>query len=81
MQINIGQLDEQGIYNGASTTYALSGYVRSMARASRPMPALLGRASRPAACREMGAGRSVLRAEALCGVRKRRAARKSERAA
>ena len=33
MQINIGHLDENGIYNGQTTTYALSGFVRGMARA------------------------------------------------
>ena len=29
VQINIGHLDESGIYNGKMTTYALSGYVRA----------------------------------------------------
>lgn len=34
VQINIGHLDEQGIYNGQTTTFAVSGFVRSMASAS-----------------------------------------------
>ena len=33
VQINIGHLDEQGIYNGQTTTYALCGFVRGMVRA------------------------------------------------
>lgn len=31
VQLNIGHLDEQGIYNGQFTTFAISGFVRSMA--------------------------------------------------
>jgi small subunit ribosomal protein S21e len=32
IQINIGHLDEQGIYTNQFTTFALSGFVRSMVR-------------------------------------------------
>ncbi|KMT13948.1 hypothetical protein BVRB_4g077850 [Beta vulgaris subsp. vulgaris] len=29
VQINIGHLDDRGVYNGAATTFALSGFVRA----------------------------------------------------
>ncbi|CAN6292113.1 unnamed protein product [Urochloa humidicola] len=31
VQINIGHLDENGLYNGQFTTFALSGFVRAQA--------------------------------------------------
>ncbi|KAF9381994.1 40S ribosomal protein S21, partial [Mortierella sp. AD011] len=33
VQINIGDVDENGRYTGSFTTYALSGYVRAQAEA------------------------------------------------
>jgi len=33
VQINIGHLDENGVYTGEQTTYALCGFVRSKVRA------------------------------------------------
>ena len=32
VQINVGHLDQSGVYNGQYTTLALSGYVRNMVR-------------------------------------------------
>ena len=45
IQINIGHLDESGIYTGTYTTLALSGFVRSMVR--RSSRALVRRAAGP----------------------------------
>ena len=35
VQINIGHLNEEGMYNGSSTTFAFSGSVRAMVRTSQ----------------------------------------------
>jgi small subunit ribosomal protein S21e len=32
VQMNVGHLDQAGVYTGQYTTYALSGYVRNMVR-------------------------------------------------
>jgi len=34
IQVNVGHLDSEGVYTGAFTTFALSGFVRAMVRAS-----------------------------------------------
>jgi len=38
IQINIGHLDDSGLYTGQFTTIALSGFVRSMVRTCRSRP-------------------------------------------
>ncbi len=58
IQINIGHLDDTGVYTGHYTTLALSGFVRAMVRASGP----------ERRCRQEGLG--FLAAEApTCGLR------------
>ena len=39
IQINIGHLDDTGVYTGQYTTLALSGFVRAMVRRPRPQSA------------------------------------------
>ena len=46
IQINIGHLDDTGVYTGQYTTLALSGFVRAMVRRPRPR-ALLPRVAAP----------------------------------
>ncbi len=53
MQINIGHLDANGVYNGNFTTFALAGNVRAMVRRAAKVPQF-GR-------RNAAAGRSASR--------------------
>eukprot|EP00894_Picocystis_sp_ML_P002489 jgi/Pico_ML_1/53006/g3629.t2 len=40
VQINIGHLDENGVYTGEQTTYALCGFVRSKGEADSALDTL-----------------------------------------
>jgi small subunit ribosomal protein S21e len=65
IQLNIGHLDDAGVYTGQYTTFALSGFVRAMVRRGAATPATRGSGARVCGAGRPAAGRGA------CGRRRR----------